>query len=250
MLSMLLAMLETEEGPGKVFELHGTYEKSYTPWQGPLQDGPRQTQCSRLLAALIRQWDRVSSLAWKRDGGCSDRCEERGGGHGAAEGAVGGSSADGPPGTGETDYRYLASLIRALPESYRRVLELKRVEEESGTGRSPGGWAEGVLWPPASAGADHAGGGAGEGRGTSMDERMLRHGPDGVTWAVPGRAGRGGGTGTGPRNRTRLLRILRLGEADGPAVWKRAARTAACVLLACLVTLGGLMASPPSGRRC
>lgn len=29
-------------------------------------------------------------------------------------------------------------------------------------------------------------------------------------------------------------------------MWKRAARTAACVLLACLVTLGGLMAvSPP-----
>ena len=35
------------------------------------------------------------------------------------------------PETGETDYRYLVSLIRALPESYRRVLELKCVEEES-----------------------------------------------------------------------------------------------------------------------
>ena len=35
------------------------------------------------------------------------------------------------PETGETDYRYLVSLIRALPESYRRVLERKCVEEES-----------------------------------------------------------------------------------------------------------------------
>ena len=35
------------------------------------------------------------------------------------------------PETGETDYRYLVSLIRALPESYRRVLELKCMEEES-----------------------------------------------------------------------------------------------------------------------
>ena len=31
-------------------------------------------------------------------------------------------------------------------------------------------------------------------------------------------------------------------------VWKRAARTAACVLLACLVTLGGLMAVSPAVR--
>ena len=54
------------------------------------------------------------------------------------------------------------------------------------------------------------------------------------------------------RNRTRLLADP-FGWAKRMArpVWKRAARTAACVLLACLVTLGGLMAvSPPSGRRC
>ena len=35
------------------------------------------------------------------------------------------------PETGESGYRYLVSLIRALPEGYRRVLELKCVEEES-----------------------------------------------------------------------------------------------------------------------
>ena len=35
------------------------------------------------------------------------------------------------PETGETAYRYLVGLIRALPEGYRRVLELKCVEEES-----------------------------------------------------------------------------------------------------------------------
>ena len=35
------------------------------------------------------------------------------------------------PETGEGAYRYLVDLIRALPEGYRRVLELKCVEEES-----------------------------------------------------------------------------------------------------------------------
>lgn len=48
------------------------------------------------------------------------------------------------------------------------------------------------------------------------------------------------------RNRTRLLADP-FGWAKRMArpVWKRAARTAACVLLACLVTLGGLMAVSP-----
>ena len=49
------------------------------------------------------------------------------------------------------------------------------------------------------------------------------------------------------RNRTRLLADP-FGWAKRMArpVWKRAARTAACVLLACLVTLGGLMAVSPA----
>ena len=51
------------------------------------------------------------------------------------------------------------------------------------------------------------------------------------------------------RNRTRLLADP-FGWAKRMArpVWKRAARTAACVLLACLVTLGGLMAVSPTVR--
>ena len=51
------------------------------------------------------------------------------------------------------------------------------------------------------------------------------------------------------RNRTRLLADP-FGWAKRMArpVWKRAARTAACVLLACLVTLGGLMAVSPAVR--
>lgn len=68
------------------------------------------------------------------------------------------------PETGETDYRYLVSLIRALPESYRRVLELKCVEEESNREIARPAGAEGVhRGHPRPAGADHAGGGAGEG---------------------------------------------------------------------------------------
>ena len=32
---------------------------------------------------------------------------------------------------GQEEYRYLISLIRSLPENYRRVLELKCVEEQT-----------------------------------------------------------------------------------------------------------------------
>ena len=61
------------------------------------------------------------------------------------------------------------------------------------------------------------------------------------------------GTGTGrPGISGSRMRLLAdpFGWAKRMArpVWKRAARTAACVLLACLVTLGGLMAVSPTVR--
>ena len=162
------------------------------------------------------------------------------------------------PGDGGHGYRYLVSLIRALPESYRRVLELKCVEEGEQPGDRPAAGAEGSMSVATRVlrGRTMLAAALEKGGGTSMDERMLRHAPDGgQPGAVPGRVGRGGRKPDWShrylRNRTRLLADP-FGWAKRMArpVWKRAARTAARVLLACLVTLGALMAVPAVARRC
>ncbi len=80
------------------------------------------------------------------------------------------------PETGETDYRYLVSLIRALPESYRRVLELKCMEEESNREIARRLGLKGVhRGHPRPAGGGPCWRRRWRRRGTSMDERMLRH---------------------------------------------------------------------------
>ena len=137
MLSMLLAMLETEEDRERFLKLHGTYEKKlYAVAVRVLGDRTAaEDAVQQTWLQLIRRWDRVSGLAWSETEGYlvtavknaavdmlrKERWEE----------ALPEDWDPPAPETGETDYRYLVSLIRALPESYRRVLELKCVEEES-----------------------------------------------------------------------------------------------------------------------
>ena len=137
MLSMLLAMLETEEDRERFLKLHGTYEKKlYAVAVRVLGDRTAaEDAVQQTWLQLIRRWDRVSGLAWSETEGYlvtavknvavdmlrKERREE----------ALPEDWDPPAPETGETDYRYLVSLIRALPESYRRVLELKCMEEES-----------------------------------------------------------------------------------------------------------------------
>lgn len=137
MLSMLLAMLETEEDRERFLKLHGTYEKKlYAVAVRVLGDRTAaEDAVQQTWLQLIRRWDRVSGLAWSETEGYlvtavknvavdmlrKERREE----------ALPEDWDPPAPEAGETDYRYLVSLIRALPESYRRVLELKCMEEES-----------------------------------------------------------------------------------------------------------------------
>ena len=71
MLSMLLAMLETEEDRERFLKLHGTYEKKLYAVavrvlgdRTAAEDAVQQTWCE-----LIRRWDRVSGLAWSETEG-------------------------------------------------------------------------------------------------------------------------------------------------------------------------------------
>ena len=137
MLATLLAMLETEEDQARFLKLHGAYEKKLHAVAVRVLGNPTAAEdaVQQTWLRVIRRWDRVGALPWSETEGYlvtavkntaldmlrKERREE----------ALPEDWDPPAPETGETAYRYLVSLIRALPEGYRRVLELKCVEEES-----------------------------------------------------------------------------------------------------------------------
>ena len=137
MLAICLAMLETEQDQRRFMRLFEAHEKKL--YGVVLQILGDQTQAEdaaqQAWLKLVQSWDRVSALPWGETEGyavtvaknCAMdilRTERR-------------TTAfpedwDPPaPEDHQDEYDYLVSLIRALPESYRRILELKCVEEES-----------------------------------------------------------------------------------------------------------------------
>ena len=71
MLSMLLAMLETEEDRERFLKLHGAYEKKlYAVAVRVLGDRTAaEDAVQQTWLQLIRRWDRVSGLAWSETEG-------------------------------------------------------------------------------------------------------------------------------------------------------------------------------------
>ena len=137
MISVLLAMLETEEDRERFLKLHGAYEKTlYAVAVRVLGDRTAaEDAVQQTWLRLIRRWDRVSALPWEETEGyvvtvvkntALDMLRKN-----RREEALPEDWDPPAPETGEGGYRYLVELIRALPEGYRRVLELKCVEEES-----------------------------------------------------------------------------------------------------------------------
>ena len=137
MLAMFLAMLETEEDQRRFTKLYEAYEKKvYAIALRVLGDPTRaEDAAQQTWFRLIKNWDRVSALPWEETEGYAVtaakncaldilRSETR-------------TTAfpedwDPPaPEAHQDEYDYLVSLIRALPEGYRRILELKCVEEET-----------------------------------------------------------------------------------------------------------------------
>ena len=137
MLVMFLSMLETEEDQRRFTKLFEAHEKKIyavalhilgnRDWA---EDAVQQTWLK-----LVQNWERVSALPWEETEGyvvtvvknaALDilRSERRL--------AAFPEDWDPPaPKDHQDEYDYLISLIRALPENYRRILELKCVEEES-----------------------------------------------------------------------------------------------------------------------
>ena len=137
MLAMFLAMLESEEDQRRFTKLYEAYEKKvYAVALRILGDPVRaEDAAQQTWFQLLKRWDRVSALPWEETEGYAVttskncaldmlRAERR---------TVAFPEDWDPPAPEDRqdEYDYLVSLIRALPEGYRRVLELKCVEEWS-----------------------------------------------------------------------------------------------------------------------
>ena len=137
MLAMYLAMLETEEDQRRFMRLYNTYEKKiYAMALRVLGDPVRaEDAAQQTWFQLLKSWGRVSAMPWEETEGYAVtaakncaldmlRAERR---------TTAFPEDWDPPAREEHQerYDYLVSLIRALPENYRRILELKCVEEQS-----------------------------------------------------------------------------------------------------------------------
>ena len=137
MLAICLAMLETERDQRRFTRLYEAYEKKiYAVTLRLLGDQPRaEDAAQQTWLQLLRRWERVSALPWEETEGyvvtaaknCALdilRAERR---------TTSFPEDWDPPAREEhqEEYHYLVSLIRALPENYRRILEMKCVEEQT-----------------------------------------------------------------------------------------------------------------------
>ena len=137
MLTICLAMLETEADRQKFTRLYEALEKKVYAVALRVLGNPDQAEDAAQQAwlRLIQKWELVSALSWEKAGGYAITA--------AKNAALDMTRTQrhtvplpedwDPPAQqdGQKDYQYLVSLVRALPEGYRRVLELKLVEELS-----------------------------------------------------------------------------------------------------------------------
>ncbi|MCI8810558.1 MAG: sigma-70 family RNA polymerase sigma factor [Oscillibacter sp.] len=137
MLAVCLAMLETEQDQRRFTRLFEAYEKKiYAITLHILGNSARaEDAAQQTWLQLLRNWERVSALPWKETEGYVVTA--------AKNAALDILRAErktttfpedwDPPAQEEhqEEYEYLISLIRALPENYRRILELKCVEEQT-----------------------------------------------------------------------------------------------------------------------
>ena len=137
MLAICLAMLETEEDQRRFTRLFEAHEKKIYKMALHILGDPNRAEdaAQQTWLQLVQNWDRISALPWKETEGyvvtVSKNCaldilraERR---------TVAFPEDWDPPAPEDRqdEYDYLVSLIRALPEGYRRILELKCVEEQT-----------------------------------------------------------------------------------------------------------------------
>ena len=137
MLTMYLAMLGSEAERERFALLYEAHEKRLYAVALKILGNPAQAEDAAQQAWLqvLRRWDRVNALEWDaaakylavaaKNAALDLLKKERWTASMPEDWEPPAPEAD------EGDYGQLVALIRALPEGYRRILELKFVEEES-----------------------------------------------------------------------------------------------------------------------
>ena len=137
MLGMYLSALESEADRQKFQKLYETYEKKVYAVALKILENQTQAEdaAQQTWLRLLKNWERVSALNWEKAGGYAVTAAKnaaldmlRGQAHTAAFPEDWEPPA---PEDREGEYRYIVQLVCALPENYRRILELKLVEERS-----------------------------------------------------------------------------------------------------------------------
>ena len=137
MLAICLAMLETEQDQRRFTKLYKAYEKKVYLTALRFLGNPTQAEdaAQQTWVQLLRSWERVCALSWSQTGGYVATVAK----NAALDVLRVERQAESfpenwdPPAQEEhqEEYAYMISLIRALPENYRRILELKCVQELS-----------------------------------------------------------------------------------------------------------------------
>lgn len=137
MLAICLAVLETEQDQRRFIKLYQAYEKKVYRTALRFLGNPTLAEdaAQQTWVQLLRSWERVSALPWSQTGGYVATVAK----NTALDVLRAERQAEpfpenwDPPAREEhqEEYAYLVSLIRALPENYRRILELKCVQELS-----------------------------------------------------------------------------------------------------------------------
>ena len=137
MLAICLSMLETEQDQQRFTRLFEAHEKKiYAVVMRILRDQTlAEDAAQQTWLKLVQNWERVSALPWGETEGYVVTV--------AKNAAIDILRAEqkttafpedwDPPAQEDTqaEYDYLVALIRALPGNYRRILELKCVEEQT-----------------------------------------------------------------------------------------------------------------------
>ena len=137
MLAVCLSMLETEQDQRRFTRLFEAYEKKiYGMALHILGDQTRaEDAAQQTWLKLVQNWKRISALPWEETEGYVVTAAKN-----AALDILRSERKTtafpenwDPPDRQDTqaEYDYLVSLIRALPENYRRILELKCVQEQT-----------------------------------------------------------------------------------------------------------------------
>ena len=137
MLVLYLAALENEADRQKFQKLYEAYEKKVYAVALKILENHAMAEdaAQQTWLRLLKNWERVSALSWAEVGGYTVTAAKN-----AAVDMVRSQSRTAffpenweppAPESNESEYNYIVQLVCALPENYRRILELKLVEERS-----------------------------------------------------------------------------------------------------------------------